>query len=156
MNAAAPAPLPPPAPDLALGYWRLISREDYDATGRRNVDPILGADPLGMLCFAHGFFAAQFSKRDRAGVAPESTPAEARPNNSMAMNGYDAYFGRYSLDVMAGLIEVTLDAAISPGSVGQTYTRRIRVVGDELTIQLDTTAADGTSITRTLRFARVP
>ena len=63
-----PNPLPPPAPDLGaaiLGIWRLTSREDYDAGGRRLIDPVLGAEPLGILCFAPKQFAAQFMNRSR-------------------------------------------------------------------------------------------
>src|SRR5262249_21620676 len=85
-----------------LGYWRLVSREDYDADGRRMIDPILGADPLGVLSFAPGHFAAQFSRRNRSDAAPVAATAAAA-NNSVAMNGYDAYFGRYTLDEDAGL-----------------------------------------------------
>ena len=63
-----PNPLPPPAPDLGaaiLGIWRLTSREDYDAGGRRLIDPVLGAEPLGIVCFAPKQFAAQFMNRSR-------------------------------------------------------------------------------------------
>lgn len=136
-----------------LGFWSLESREDIDAAGHRHIDPVLGADPLGVLCFAPGRFAAQFSKRDRSnlaeiGIAP-------RANNSAAVNGYDAYFGGYTLDETAGSLAVTLDAALSPAGVGQAYTRRIRAEADTLIIELDTNAVDGTPITRTLRFSRI-
>ena len=63
--------LPPPSAGLAsaiLGFWQLVSREDFDAAGHRNIDPVLGADPLGVLCFAPGRFAAQFSRRDRSAL----------------------------------------------------------------------------------------
>jgi hypothetical protein len=52
-------------------------------------------------------------------------------------------------------VTVTLDAALSPAGVGQSYTRRIRADARSLFVQLDTTAADGTPVTRTLRFSRV-
>lgn len=149
-------PLPPPSKDLAravLGIWRLTSREDHDRDGARHIDPILGADPLGILSFAPGCFAAQFMKRDRTGTdSPAMSPAGA--NNSGAVNGYDAYFGKYSLDVAAGTITVTLEGALSPANIGQSFVREIRADADELTIRLNTTTADGTPITRTLRFGR--
>ncbi len=151
--------LPPPSAGLAaaiLGFWQLVSREDFDAAGHRNIDPVLGADPFGVLCFAPGRFAAQFSKRDRAaGAAVSSSSAAPGANNSAAVNGYDAYFGTYTLNEGEGLVTVTLDAAVSPAGVGQSYTRRVRATADTLFIQLDTTAADGTPVTRTLRFSRV-
>jgi hypothetical protein len=148
--------LPPPSPDLAaamIGIWRLVSREDCDQDGGRNIDPILGADPLGVLSFAPGLFAAQFTKRDRCGATAVS-PTAAGANNSAAVGGYDAYFGSYTVDEAAGTITVRLEGALSPSSIGATLTRDIRVDRDQLTIQLATTAADGTPVTRTLQFTR--
>jgi hypothetical protein len=151
--------LPPPSAGLAtaiLGFWQLVSREDVDAAGHRNIDPLLGADPLGVLCFAPGRFAAQFSRRDRSdATAASSSAAAPTANNSTAVNGYDAYFGSYTLNEPEGLVTVTLDAALSPASVGQSYTRRIGEAADQLFIQLETIAADGTPVTRTLRFSRI-
>jgi hypothetical protein len=60
--------LPPLTANLAvaiLGIWKLKSREDVDATEQIHIDPFLGRDPLGILCFAPNHFAAQFMKRDR-------------------------------------------------------------------------------------------
>src|SRR6266567_4607827 len=62
-------PLPPLTANLAaaiLGIWKLKSREDVDATEQVHIDPLLGPEPLGILCFGPGHFAAQFMKRDRS------------------------------------------------------------------------------------------
>jgi len=156
--------LPPKREDLAnaiLGVWSLISREDYSRDGERMFCPALGADPLGTLCFAPRHFAAQFMRRDRlaeSGAAAASAPApESAPasNNSVAVGGYDAYFGTYALDVAGGRITVRLEGALSPANIGQEFLREIRVEGDQLWIRLDTTAVDGTPITRTLIFEKV-
>ena len=150
--------LPAPATDLAqamLGIWKLKTRIDLDASGQRRIDPALGADPLGVLCFAPGYFAAQFMRRDRS-TAPGTAPVMAPSlNNSVAVDGYDAYFGTYVLDPGAGTIATTLDGSVSPANIGKTFVRRVRVVDAELIIQLDTTAADGAAVTRTLRFSRL-
>jgi hypothetical protein len=152
-----PEPLPPPTVDLAreiLGSWRLVSREDYDAEGRRHLDPILGGDPLGFLTFAPGAFAAQFMKRDRrSSTSVQATAAGA--NNTGAVDGYDAYFGRYEVDPREGVITTTLEGSISPSNIGLTLRRDIRTSGNRLWIRLTTTAADGTPVTRTLTFERV-
>ena len=61
-------PLPPLIANLAeaiLGIWKLKSREDVDATEQVHIDPLLGPEPLGILCFGPVYFAAQFMKRDR-------------------------------------------------------------------------------------------
>jgi Lipocalin-like domain len=155
MTDASPSPLPPPSKDLSsaiLGLWRLLTREDYDREGRRHIDPVMGPDPLGALSFSSGYFAAQFMSRDRSAPAPAVVAAGA--NNSGAVDGYDAYFGSYTLDRTRGSITVQLEGALSPANIGHSFTRDIRVEDDRLTIRLATTAADGTPVTRTLTFRR--
>jgi hypothetical protein len=137
-----------------LGIWKLKSREDLDAKEQIQIDPFLGRDPLGILCFAPSHFAAQFMKRDRSDEerAPQRVQAK---NNTAAVNGYDAYFGTYSIDEIAGTLTTHLEGSISPVNIGSTYVRDVRVVENELIIQLDTTAVDGTAITRTNTFFRI-
>jgi hypothetical protein len=145
-------PLPPPTANLAtaiIGFWKLKSREDVDATGEVHIDPFLGRDPLGILCFGKTHFSAQFMKRDRSGQETVLQPVAAK-NNTARVNGYDAYFGSYSVDEIKGTLTTRLEGAISPANVGDTYVRDARVVGDELIVQLQTTTLDGRAITRTL------
>jgi len=150
--------LPAPTANLAasiLGMWRLKSREDVDASGQRRVDPLLGPTPLGILCFAPGYFAMQLMRRDRS--APENAQRQVQTNNnSSAVDGYDAYFGTYTLDETNGALTVHLEASISPSNIGSSFVRDIRMIDDELVIQLSTTTADdGAPITRTLTFSRL-
>jgi lipocalin-like protein len=149
--------LPPVTANLAskiLGIWMLKSREDMDTEGQILTDPFLGPDPIGILCFGPSHFAAQFMKRDRSDEenAPQRVSAE---NNTAAVNGYDAYFGTYSVDETAGTLATHLEGSISPDNIGKTYIREVRVVGNELIVQLKTTAVDGVAITRTNTFSRI-
>jgi hypothetical protein len=137
-----------------LGIWKLKSREDVDATGHVHIDPFLGRDPLGMLCFGPTHFAAQFMKRDRSGQENMLQRAQAE-NNTVGVDGYDAYFGTYSIDEIAGTLTTHLEGSISPANIGATYVRDVRVVGNELFIRLQTSALDGTAITRTNTFSRI-
>ena len=149
--------LPPPTANLAatiLGIWKLKSREDVDDTGEIRIDPFLGRDPLGILCFGKTHFSAQFMKRDRSGRETVLQPVAAK-NNTARVNGYDAYFGSYSVDEIKGTLTTRLEGAISPANVGDTYVRDARVVGDELIVQLQTTTLDGRAITRTNTFSRI-
>ncbi|HKO22634.1 MAG TPA: lipocalin-like domain-containing protein [Candidatus Eisenbacteria bacterium] len=156
-----PEPLPPPSADLAseiLGAWWLLSRLDDDDTGNRHVCPILGAQPLGFLSFAPKRFSAQFMRRGREleGEAPASTAASPPgANNTAAVGGYDAYFGTYELDATRGTVIVKLEASLAPANIGKTFVREVRVVGGRLIIRLNTNAADGTPISRTLTFERL-
>ena len=149
--------LPSPTANLAaaiLGIWKLKSREDVDATEQIQIDPFLGRDPLGILCFGPSHFAAQFMKRDRFHQENVAQPVQAK-NNTAAVNGYDAYFGTYSIDEIAGTLTTHLEGSISPANVGNIYIRNARVVDNELIIQLPTTAVDGTAVTRTNTFSRI-
>ena len=149
--------LPPPTVNLAatvLGIWKLKSREDVDGAGQVHIDPFLGRDPLGILCFGPTHFAAQFMNRDRS--RQKNVPNRVRAkNNTVAVNGYDAYFGTYTVDEIAGTLTTYLEGSISPENIGATYVRNVRVMGNELIIQLDTTALDGTAIIRTNTFSRI-
>ena len=151
------ASLPPPIANLGiaiLGIWKLKSQEDIDATGQVHIDPFLGRDPLGILCFGPTHFAAQFMKRDRSRQENMLQRVQAE-NNTVGVDGYDAYFGTYSIDEIAGTLTTHLEGSISPANIGATYIRDARVVGDELFIRLQTSALDGTAITRTNTFSRI-
>ena len=156
-----PEPLPPPSPDLAsaiIGAWWLLSRLDHDDSGNRHVCPILGTEPLGYLSFTPKRFSAQFMRRGReleAEALPSASAPPAAANNTAAVGGYDAYFGTYELDAARGTMVVKLDASLAPANIGKTFLREIRVVGDKLIIRLNTNAADGTPISRTLTFERL-
>jgi hypothetical protein len=136
------------------GVWWLLSREDWTKDGQQIIDPILGADPIGILTYAKTHFAAQFMKRDRTSgsVSPVSIPGL---NNTSAVNGYDAYFGTYYVNEETGQVSHSLLGSITPSNIGITVSRDLRVNDDELTIQLETTTPDGESITRTLIWKRV-
>jgi lipocalin-like protein len=135
------------------GSWELSSRIDRAQNGEQREEPSLGSDPIAFLVFDKaGHFAAQFMKRDRTRV--DDGPATAS-NNSRARGGYDAYFGSYSVDEATGAVTTRLVAALSPENVGQVFTRYMRVEGDTLTLELDTTTAAGEPVRRTLRWRRV-
>ena len=140
---------------LALpGTWRLLSRIDRTSSGVEVADPALGSDPIALLIYdLAGNFSAQFMKRDRS-----STPAavsSAAKNNTQAQGGYDAYFGTYSVDDSTGIVTQTLVGSLSQRNVGLVLSRAMTVAGDRLVISLDSNAADGAPVTRTLTWARV-
>src|SRR5258706_14889586 len=88
-----------------VGTWRLRSRIDVTASGERCPEPSLGEDPFALVFFDRaGNFAAQFMKRDRATA---TTTAASGANNTRAVDGYDAYFGKYSIDEHRGVVTTT-------------------------------------------------
>ena len=136
------------------GTWQLLSRIDVTASGERRPEPSLGEDPVALVVYDRsGNFAAQFMRRDRSADVPDA-PSGAR-NNSRAQGGYDAYFGTDTIDDEHGTATHRLTAALSRENVGLVLTRALEVQGDTLIIKLDTNAANGTPVTRTLTWRRV-
>ena len=136
------------------GTWQLLSRIDVTVSGQRKAEPSLGDDPVALLIYDRaGHFAAQFMRRDRSAVVADA-PGSGN-NNSRARDGYDAYFGNYSVDDAAGTVTQRLHGALSRENVGAVLTRAMQVNGDQLVIRLQTTAPDGTEVTRTLTWRRV-
>jgi hypothetical protein len=137
-----------------IGVWWLLSRKDTAMDGSVRTDPILGTDALGILTYANGRFAAQFMKRDRKDVSQVDT-AKAGRNNTGAVDGYDAYFGTYSVDAASGEVVHKLQGALTAGNVGMEVSRQLTVEGDNLVIRLETTTIEGEPVIRTLTWERV-
>ncbi|HSW82631.1 MAG TPA: lipocalin-like domain-containing protein [Usitatibacter sp.] len=136
------------------GSWLLQSRIDVTKDGERHPDPMLGEDPVALLIYDDtGHFSAQFMKRERSTAAPAAALPKAK-NNTQAQGGYDAYFGTYTVDDAKGTVTQKLLGSLSPGNVGMVLTRGMQVTGDSLVITLETTAADGTPVVRTLTWRR--
>lgn len=138
------------------GTWELVSRVTRTVAGRVVPSPF-GDDVVALLIYdGHGSFSAQFMKRDRQ---PEeeavASGASSGLNNSRPVNGYDAYFGRYTVDDQQGTVTQTLIGSLSPENVGQVLTRWMSVAEDELTISVDTTVDRGEAAVITLRWRRV-
>lgn len=137
-----------------IGIWQLRLRVEVDHSGREHIDPALGPDPLGILCFSEGYFAAQYMKRDRSGTQ-ETVQLSRGSNHSTVLNGYDGHFGTYSVDEEAGILQVRLEGAVSPADIGREFERHVEVRGDKLTMRFATTSVDGKPVTRTLTFSRL-
>lgn len=150
----APHMLEPLSTALA-GTWELVSRNTRTASGR-DVPSAIGEAIALVIYDGQGTFSAQFMKKDRdaaeADTAPSSAPAA---NNSRTIGGYDAYFGRYTVDDQTSTVTQTLVGSLAPENVGQVVTRRMEVDGDELTIRVDTATEDGEPAVITLRWRRL-
>lgn len=140
--------------EVLPGTWELLSRIDATASGGRRPEPSLGEDPIALLIYDRsGHFAAQFMRRDRSAIVPDG--ASVGRNNSRAQGGYDAYFGTYTVDDSNGTVTQRLLGSLSQENVGMVLTRAMEVVADRLVIKLETSAPDGSAITRTLTWHRV-
>jgi len=136
------------------GVWWLLSREDRAADGSLRIDATLGPDAKGILTYANGRFAAQFMKRDRSDVSAVNNPSFGK-NNTVAVGGYDAFFGTYSVDEKTGDVLHCLEGALTAENIGMEVSRTLTVDGDSLVINIETTTIEGEPIVRTLTWERV-
>src|SRR6478672_1241652 len=113
LGCLAPGVAAPPMDKLAkqfAGAWRLISIE-----GASRVDPRVSDRPSGSIMYdSSGRMAAQIAYRaDRKlfanGIAA-GTPAE----KAAAYDGYQAYYGTYTVDAKAGTVTHHLENALTP------------------------------------------
>jgi len=149
--------LPSPSGQLSVeirGVWWLLSREDRTKDGYQRIDPVLGADPLGILTYAVTHFAAQFMKKDRTENTADQVIHSGK-NNTSAVGGYDAYFGMYEVNEQTGMVAHTLVGSITPSNTGVTVLRNLRVSDNKLFIQLETKTVEGEAITHTLLWKRI-
>src|SRR5262245_49975927 len=139
-----------------VGTWELVSRIDRDSSGRVLSETSLGATPTGYLIFdAAGHVAVQMAARDRFGTVCDTALGPLAANDNANIGGYTAYFGRYQLDTVAGVLTTTLEGALAQRDVGRRLTRRVRIVDDTLTIQFEPGGIADDRRTRTLRWRRV-
>lgn len=144
----------PPLSESLPGTWELLSRIDHTPDGQERPEESLGSDPIALLYYDRsGHFAAQFMKRDRPDSV-SATLASAGSNNSRAIGGYDAYFGRYLIDDATNVVTQKLVGSLSAETVGLEISREMTVAGDNLVIRLETTV-EGEPVTRTLTWKRV-
>jgi hypothetical protein len=138
-----------------VGTWKLVSRVVTSADGTAVQDPGLGKTPSGYLIYdSSGHVAAQLMRPDRPVAIDCGTSGPTPRDNSQSVNGYDAYFGTYTIDETKHSVTHHLEGALSAADVGKNLVREFHVSGDKLTIIVRTNSTKEKQI-RTLTWARV-
>ena len=138
-----------------LGAWELESRTVRAANGDILLDPVLGKQPLGRLFYdASGHMMLQMMRQDRAqAIGVPTNPKDS--NNPRIVLGYDSYFGTFRVNAPAGTITHHVDGSLFPEDLGKDFERRFTIDGDTFTLSFTSKSAEGTDVTRTLRFRRL-
>jgi hypothetical protein len=138
-----------------VGTWRLISRVVALEDGTAVHDPGLGKTPEGYLIYdSSGHVAAQLMRLDRPMAIDCGTSDSAPSNNSQSVNGYDAYFGTYTIEENSHTVTHHLEGALAAADVGKTLVREFHVSGDKLNIVVRANSPKEKQI-RTLTWERV-
>jgi hypothetical protein len=138
-----------------VGTWSLVSRVVRLENGTAVQDPGLGKTPIGYLIYdSGGHVAAQLMRLDRSMEIDCGTPAPPPTDNSQSVNGYDAYFGTYTIDEANHKVTHHLEGALAAADVGKNLVREFQISGDKLTIIVRGNSPAGRQI-RTLTWERV-
>jgi hypothetical protein len=138
-----------------VGTWRLISRVVTLEDGTVVRDPGLGKTPSGYLIYdSNGHRAAQLMRPDRPMAIDCGTSGPAPRENSQSVNGYDAYFGTYTINEASHTLTHHLEGALVAADVGKNLVREFQVSGDKLTVIVRTNSEKEKQI-RTLTWERV-
>ena len=123
-----------------VGTWLLVSQHNLHADGRR--EPSRGENPAGILIYdGSGNMAVQLMRTDaRAGEFTDV--ADLRT----ALEGYLAYFGRYSVDEAQRIVRHYVRGASYPAWRDTTLVRRYTFEEDTLTLEAASPAGDGTRV----------
>jgi hypothetical protein len=137
-----------------LGAWQLESRTVRTPSGEI-LDPVLGKQPVGRLFYdTSGRMSLQMMRQDRAqAITTPSNPRDA--NNQRVVLGYDSYFGTFQLNESAGTITHHVEGSLFPEDLGKDFVRSFSLDGDTFTLSFTSKSADGSDVTRTLRFRRL-
>ncbi len=136
-----------------VGAWQLTTRTVRRADGTVLNDPVLGDRPLGRLYYdASGIMMLQMMRLGRTAAIGKPSNVSDQSNPRVVL-GYDAYFGRYTIDERAATITHHVEGSLFPEDLGKDFVRGFSLDGDTLTLRF-TSAANGGEVTRTLVLAR--
>ena len=118
------------------GTWNLKSIYSQSKSGNQNFH--FGKDAIGRLTYTtDGFMHAFIMKRDRptfeGGGIDEGTSEEIRS----AFQDFDAYSGRYTVDMSDGTVVHHVDMARSPVWIALDLVRHFKIEGQILKIYTD-------------------
>jgi hypothetical protein len=143
-RADAPVAATEPPASRLVGTWRLHSFVEVRPSGEVVPSGRYGPNVTGRIVYdAAGNMMAQLANPDRPKFAADSAMRGTPEEIKRAFEGYNAYFGTYVVDEASGTIRHRVESNLFPNAVGTEFTRRFRLDGDELTLELPPAAIQG-------------
>ena len=138
----------PPKPDAAsvrdqlTGAWRLVGIETI-RPGGEIIYPFYGKHPQGLIMYDRsGWMSVQISSDPRPSVPTSDSWEEflAAPTSEkvVAVDGYYAYCGTWTLDPSKSTVTHHIKQSLHPGERGEDGVRHYSLVGDRLTLTAKT------------------
>jgi hypothetical protein len=127
-----------------VGVWRLASFVEQRPNGELVPSGRYGPNVTGMIVYdKNGAMMAQLMNPDRpkfaSGSATRGTPEEVK----LAFDGYNAYYGTYSVDAGSSTIRHKVIGNLFPNAIGSEFIRRYRFEGENLVLELPPAQIEG-------------
>jgi hypothetical protein len=118
------------------GGWQLVLWTTFHADGTK--DYPFGTDAVGQIMYsADGHMSCHLMRTDRPLFGKPSVYQVSDEELGASMRSYSGYFGRYSIDAMAGVITHHVDGAWYPDWIGSDQPRRYAFSGDRLFLEAE-------------------
>jgi hypothetical protein len=123
--------------DQVIGVWRLVSFVEQRPNGELIPSGRYGPNVTGMLIYdKSGAMMAQLMNPDRPKFISESATRGTPEEVKAAFDGYNAYYGTFTVDASSSTIRHKVAANLFPNSIGTEFVRRYRIESDNLILEL--------------------
>lgn len=120
-----------------VGTWRLLSFVEERPDGQRVPSGRYGPNVAGLIVYDKaGNMTAQLVNPDRPRFDAENATLGTPEEVKAAFDGYNAYFGTYTVDESASTIRHRVLANLFPNAVGTEFVRKFTLEGNRLTLEL--------------------
>ena len=128
--------------DRFVGAWRLVSIETIRSNGEV-IYPFYGKHPEGLLIYdRNGWMSVQIVSDPKPTVPRENTREgfiAAPPNEKVvALDGYYAYYGTWTVDSSSSIITHHIHQSLYPGERGESGERHFMLEGNRLILSAKT------------------
>jgi len=122
-----------------VGAWPLVSVETYRANGEV-IYPFYGRHPEGLLVYDRsGWMSVQIVSDPKPtvplGSSRESVLAANPAEKAIAVDGYYAYFGTWTVDAPGSTVTHHISQSLYPGERGEDGVRQFSIEGNNLTLK---------------------
>lgn len=116
-----------------IGVYRIVSWEVFESDG--SVSHPMGSSPRGFISYsAGGHMAVQIMNPDRPRFTSNDRWSSSSDEVAAAYAGYNAYAGRYRVNVDERYVIHTVECSLYPNRVGEELRRTFEFDGDRLTL----------------------
>ena len=126
------------------GAWILISNDNTAPDGTKR--QLFGPNPQGILILDASGSAQTQMRADRPKFAISNRLQGTAEENKAIVQGTVAFYGTWTVDEASKVLTMRLNASLFPNQVGEVSRSPIVIIGDEMTMNVPSPGAGGTTV----------